>query len=346
MRRLIVGLFSASVFAISIVTGTFAAPPGDWQSELGREHPLVGKIFKVDSAESAGKPAVTEISADALVTALASATIPQLGEQHDNSDHHRWQAWLVGEIVRAKMRGPGANADSQSDAKSGAIVFEQFRSNQQVALDAFAAKPGGLADLKTAVDWQASGWAKYNYDPLLEAVLAAKLPIYAGDVVRDTIRAVAKQGAEVLPEAERQRLALDQPLGAEQDDASLTEIEEAHCGVMPKSALGGLAYAQRYRDASLADAALKAAAARGFAIVIAGNGHVRSDRGISWYLRQRAPERLAVSVLLREVEDDKAAPDAYLSDRPGGAVTADYIVFTPRAKRDDPCVKMRAKQPG
>ena len=47
--------------------------------------------------------------------------------------------------------------------------------------------------------------------------------------------------------------------------------------------------------------------------------------------------------MLIEVEDGKTDPEAYVPRDPDGKPAADYIIFTPRAERDDPCVKMRAK---
>ena len=126
-------------------------------------------------------------------------------------------------------------------------------------------------------------------------------------------------------------------------DALLTELEESHCGMMPKTAFGNMAFAQRYRDAHLADAVLKAAEKQGSAILLAGNGHVRTDRGVPAYLRQRAPDRKVVSVMLIEVEDGKTDPQAYVPRDPDGKPVADYIVLTPRQQRPDPCEAMRAR---
>ena len=224
-----------------------------------------------------------------------------------------------------------------------------WRKHQQAALDRFSelnsTSPGQstLPDLKRLLDWEKSGWAQYNYDPLFQLVVDAKLPTYAGDVTRDAIMKVAKAGEGALPPDERARLKLDVPLGHKLDDASLAEIEEAHCGAMPKAALAGMAYAQRYRDSSLAEAVLKAAEKHGSAVLIAGNGHVRTDRGVPWYIHQRAPEKKVVSVMLIEVEDGKTDPEAYVPRDPDGKPAAGYIVFTPRAERTDPCEKMRTK---
>ena len=94
-----------------------------------------------------------------------------------------------------------------------------------------------------------------------------------------------------LTAEERAGLGLDTPLSAPLAEALNWELVDSHCGAMPPQAFGGMAAAQRYRDAHLADALLGAAARHGSAILIAGNGHVRSDRGVPWYIRLRTPGR-------------------------------------------------------
>ncbi len=262
-------------------------------------------------------------------------SIVVLGEVHDNSIHHELRAYILGHAARSDTRKP--------------IIFEQLRTDRQPALDAFAElqtkspDQATLPEFKRLTDWDKSGWQQYNYDPLLQEALVSNLPLYAGDVPRAAMMKVAKDGEGALPADERARLKLDVPLGPKLDDASLTELVESHCNTMPKEAMGGMAYAQRYRDATLADTVLKAAEKHGSAILIAGNGHVRTDRGVPWYIRQRAPGKKVVSVMLVEVEDGKTDPEAYVPRDPNGQPAADYIIFTPRAERQDPCEKMREK---
>ena len=104
---------------------------------------------------------------------------------------------------------------------------------------------------------------------------------------------------------------------------------------MPATAIPAVELAQRYTDAHLAEALVKAAEKHGGAFLLAGNGHVRTDRGVPWYVRQLAPREKMVAVMFLEVEQGKNDPSAYLTRAPDGTAAADYVMFTPRHERPD-----------
>ncbi len=227
----------------------------------GCGHPLCGQIHVIDKAAlardaSCGGDPLISLTTDWLGARLSGVVI--VGETHDNPLHHELQADLL-----------RSDPVPVADDKAG-VVFEQFRSDQQPVFDKIAAEPTPptLEEFKRVTNWEKSGWQQYKYDPLLQAAIDLRLPLYAGDVPREAIMKVAKEGPEALPADERARLKLDTPLGAKLDEASLIEIEENHCGLMPKEALKPMAFAQRYRDAHLADATLKAVGKHGSAILI------------------------------------------------------------------------------
>ena len=241
-----------------------------------------------------------------------------------------------------------AAADLRVNRRVPALVFEHIRTDQQPALDKFKSfqasgrRLGHAGDLFRFLDWRNSGWPDSTiFEPLFNVAIQARLPILPGDLPRDLMRRAAKEGETAIPAEERARLKLDAPLDPRVQDALLTELEESHCGLMPKTAFGKMAFAQRLRDAHLADAVLGAAETHGSAILLAGNGHMRTDRGVPFYLRQRAPGRKVVSVMLIEVEEGKTDPQAYVPRDPDGKPAADYIVLTPRQERADPCAAMR-----
>lgn len=279
-----------------------------------------------DTGRATGATAFTQIDPATnlrkLMPAIAASEIVILGEAHDNPYHHKLRAGLL---------------------TKPAIAMEQLRADQNAGIASFTeyrAKSARLAtihDFKTRVDWESSGWSQYPYDPLLEAIVQANVPLYAGDPPRDTIRKIAKEGLGVLSAEDQKRLALDEPLGPKLDAVSADEIEGSHCGMLPKTAIPKMALAQRYRDAHLADATLKAAADHGQAVLLTGNNHARTDRGVPWYIRARAPNQKVVSVVLVEVEEGKTDPEAYIPRDPDGKPAADYLIFTPSIVRDDPC---------
>ncbi len=312
-------------------------------------HPLCGRVGDAHDGEPPPAEAIFDVNCTHLHSerfyavhgtvweTLRDGGIVIIGEVHDNPEDHRFRGVLT-EFIGGQLDVP---VEGRRRAEPAA-VFEHIRGEQKPALEKFVAKPGSADDLFAALDWDKSGWPdKKLFAPLYEAVIAARLPIYAGDPAREMIKKVAKEGEAALPEEERKRLGLDKPLPAVSQEGLLDDLEKSHCGLMPKTAFGKLAYAQRYRDAWLADTVLTAAKEHGSAILFAGNGHVRADRGVPWYIRQRAPEKKVVTVMLVEVEDGKTKPEDYDLKGDDGKPVADFVVFTPRAERPDPCEDMK-----
>jgi uncharacterized iron-regulated protein len=310
----LLGIIAAAAHAFGAAAGA-----EDAQSP----HPLAGKVY--DAA--AGK--LSDVAEGAGLAPAVGLIL--LGEVHDNPAHHKLRARLIAEAVRAHPEWRPA------------VVFEQIDTDQQPALHQFATRVE-TGDASAAADellrllaWDKSGWpAAAIYKPLFEVVIAAKLPILAGSPPRERVRAVARGGMLQVAPSERARLGLDDAMPAPLAEALNRELVDSHCGALPPQAIGSMAAAQRYRDAHLAEALLNAAQRQRSAILIAGNGHLRSDRGVPRQVRERAPGRV-LSVLLLEVSEGETEPAGYLPRDPEGRPAADLVIFTPRAERDDPC---------
>lgn len=320
-------------------------------------HPLAGRVY---AGQGLMRPQRAKGCRDVdplfIVAELAAAgrlterqprnhALVILGEVHDNAWHHELRA----DILRRASAMRSASAD---EARRGpAAVFEHIRSDQQAALDLFSelSRKGQHLDRPAEffrfLKWDQSGWPdKALFQPLFRAAITGRLPILPGDPPRETIRGVAKQGlAATLPGDDIARMKLDQPLPPDQADAQLGELEISHCGLMPKAAFTTMAEAQRYRDAHLAEATLKAAEQHDGAILLTGNGHARSDRGVPLHLARMAPGKPVLTILLIEVEAGKTNPTVYIPRFASGRPAADYIVFTPRVERKDPCIEMRER---
>jgi uncharacterized iron-regulated protein len=312
-------LFAAALLGCALVAGTgpLGAP---WESPVGREHPLVGKIWDVRAARFADERTLGE--------GLRRGRFVLLGEKHDNADHHRLQARLVRALIAAGRRP--------------AVLFEMFDADQAPALSRYlAAHPTDASGLDAAVGWTRSGWPDWSfYRPIAEAALEAGLPILAANLSRTTTRSLARAGLAALDPREATRLGLDRPLAPATDAQMAAEIREAHCGSASEAMVGRMVLVQRARDAEMGERMAEAGPDDG-AVLIAGFGHVRNDRGVPNDLERRVPGVRIVSVAFLEVSAGEVEPRAYAAGFERDVLPYDYVWFTPRVDDVDPCEKFK-----
>ena len=249
--------------------------------------------------------AAAAVSLAAACAAPAAVPLPSrpvvlLGEVHDNAAGHALRLRAF-EAMLARGERP-------------ALVLEQFDRERQPALDA-ARAAGGDADALIAAAG-GPGWDWRFYRPFVAAALRAGVPIVAANVSRAEARVVMREG-----------------LAAQGFDAAVPpavlatlaeEIEGSHCGQLDAASARRMALAQVARDQSMARAVARHAA-RG-AVLLAGNGHVRTDVGVPLWLDAATRARTeAIGVV--EAGDASAAFDRRLE--------------VPAERRDDPCAAMR-----
>ncbi len=318
-------IIAAALSGTILLAAQAPAPP--WHSTLGRDHPLAGTIWAADQAQPLTPEQVVERAAD--------ADFVLLGEVHDNPDAHRLQAWVLEEMV-AQGRRP-------------AVAFEMFDRGQEKAIGVQLEKAPRDADaLAAALDWENSGWPDFAmYRPILQAALDAGLPVLPANLSRDLVRGIM-MGEELppdLPADLAEVVAATQALPEEHTAALADEIRDSHCGEMPESMMAPMTRAQKVRDVAMARALAEGARqSGGGAVLIAGNGHTRNDRGAPFYLRPIVGEDARIlSLGIVEVEEGKLEPADYTELYAGldGALPFDVVWFTPAQERADPCESLK-----
>lgn len=322
-RRCLLALAGAAALSPLLgCTGVGAAPvlsmPRMWLSPHGADHRLTGRCFA---------PAEGRYLDEAAVAArFAAARYVLLGETHDNPDHHLLQAQAIRALVDAGRRP--------------AVAFEMIAANQADALARHLAEhPGDAAGLGAALGWERSGWPEWPlYRPIAEAALAAGLPLSAANLEPAIVRAIAKGddvGAALVA-----RLGFDKPWPDELEATLEREIAEAHCGYVEADALKAMALGQRARDAEMARRLIEAATPDG-AVLIAGSGHCRADRGVPYHLRSFEPGATVASLVFVEVSRGKDEPAAYAADFDVAALPFDVVCFTARVDERDACERFK-----
>ncbi len=297
--------------AVPAAGADLPVPP--WQSPLSQNHPLVGRIWLPAEGRF--------IDAQQLVRRMVAADFVLLGEQHDNLDHHRLQAWAIEQIIAVGRRPP--------------VAFEMLGPEQEPALRRYLAdNPRRVVGLAAAVGWDQSGWPAWpTYEPIFAAALGAGLEIRTANLPLADVRALARQ--QPLPTASRAFYRLDQPLDRATNSAMAEEIRQSHCGQLPEQMVPGMVAVQRARDAAMARAMTTDAPVG--AVLVAGAGHVRSDRGVPAQITALAPGRSTFSLGFVEVADGRVDPAAYGEVWGTAKPPFDAVWFTPRASDADPC---------
>ncbi|WP_068315117.1 ChaN family lipoprotein [Polycladidibacter hongkongensis] len=268
-------------------------------------HPLNDVIWDVNAGV-----AVTE---DELGAALLPYRYVLLGEKHDNPRHHDIQARLLAAIAQGE-RPPR-------------VVFEMLDSASNTVIQAIA--QGGFADdmagLGKALRWEERGWPDFAmYAPVFEVAMAAKLPIVAGGPTREALKSVARG----TPPEDAQGLRWERAYSDSQQADLVEELVVSHCQMVPPEHMAPMVAMQRLKDALMAKE--MRAAERSGAVLIAGNGHVRKDRGVPHFLPLEGTR--VVSPL--EVREGKLRASDYLEVAKG---LADYVWFTRAVASEDPC---------
>lgn len=221
-----------------------------------------------------GVASAREIGAEAFER-LPDVDVVFLGEIHDNPYHHVNQARAVRAIAPA------------------ALVFEMLRAGD---VDALPEDRSDAAAMAAATRWEDRGWPDFSmYHPIFTAAPEAR--IYAGDPGTADVRRALREGAAAVFGAGAERFGLTEPLAGEDQSRREAGLQAAHCDALPTAALAGMVEAQRLRDASLADAALRALEDTGGpVVVITGVEHARTDIGAPALLRLAKPDVTVLSI--------------------------------------------------
>lgn len=234
--------------------------------------------------------------------AARAADIVFLGEQHDNPDHHIRQAEWTASLAPA------------------ALVFEMLTIAQ--ARRGEKVDRSDVETLESALEWESSGWPAFDmYHPIFMA--APRAALYGAGVPRDQLRTAMQKPLAEHPLAVR--YGLDAPASEAEQQAREALQDAAHCGALPQEMLPVMVDAQRIRDMTLADTALRALDETGGpVVVITGNGHARMDWGAPALVAQGDADVTVFALLQGEAGGTPPG---------GGSLTLD----APTPDRGDPC---------
>ncbi|MBI6529858.1 ChaN family lipoprotein [Proteus vulgaris] len=237
------------------------------------------------------------ITADTLLTRLASQPRVIIGEKHDNAYHHDIEYWLMTELPKKRPQGT--------------VLLEMLTPSQQSLVDSTKKRYSGseyLRDerLMAALKWN-SGWPWKWYGNIVKAGLSADYPLLAANIDRSEISSAYKNPPIIE--------------GVHSTDASVRQliqktIELSHGGALDKTQAEKMTVIQQLRDRAMAKSLLNAPIP---ALLIAGSFHATKIMGVPLHVADLAPNENVTVVIMTEEGSDVTS------------VHADYLWITPVA---------------
>jgi uncharacterized iron-regulated protein len=239
---------------------------------------------------------------EALAAAIRGHRVVLLGEVHDNGVQHALRLDALRRLIANGARP--------------ALAFEQFVRDRQSQIDAARRERPGDAAYLIEQAAGAKSWRWEFYQPFVQLALDHGLPIVAANLSRADAFRLSQQGWRAMPRVRDREL--DSILPAEFFDAHLRAVAKGHCDLIPEGELPAMARAQIGRDLTLARS-IRPHIDRGV-VLLTGNGHVRKDIGVPFWLSRQERSR-AFSVAIVEPDDARGPPSDLLtgSTRSGDA---------------------------
>ena len=285
------------------------------------DHPLTGKIYSVKAHEF--------ISLAQFKQELINSPVILLGETHDNPIHHRQQLDAIQWLIKANRKP--------------SLAFEMLDNNQSRNIQTLLkdTTTPSSPQIKKLLSWEKRGWKHWqDYYPLFHIAIKHQLNILPANYSLDIIRGVAKKGQQAIPKQLHTMSKLQ--LSDSATKLQQQDIIESHCNMLPKSMIHNMALAQQVRDKKMA-LTLSSTQTIKDVVLIAGVGHSRTDIGAPFYLRQLKPQVQLISIAMMEVSQEKKKAKDYVDIEQQKIASHDYLWFTARVNREDPCQQLRKK---
>ena len=146
------------------------------------------------------------------------------------------------------------------------------------------------------------------------------------------------QGEDNLPEHYKVKLK-ENPLSEESEELLRTGIVESHCQMLPDSMVPAMMLGQRVRDAAIANSLVDNKTKDGI-VLIAGSGHTQQN-GVPGFIRAADRSGKIFTMAWMEVDKRFSHPEDYSDYWGTDDLPFDYVWFTPRIDRPDPCEQLK-----
>ncbi|KAA0010931.1 PDZ domain-containing protein [Billgrantia pellis] len=212
------------------------------------------------------RPGSAPLDSADLMHELAEHNVVLLGEQHEVTDHHRWQLHVLAGL---HARRPDMT-----------IALEMLPREAQPALDAWVAGELDEAAFLEESDWfSAWGFDPELYLPILHFARLQRVPLVAINVTSELRGRLVEEGWTAIPEEERFGISPPaEPPSAYR--ARLAEIHAHHPSAHDEDSFDRFVAAQLVWDRAMAAGLAEAGEAGTLVVGLIGQGHLQFGHGV------------------------------------------------------------------
>jgi len=204
-----------------------------------------------------------------------------IGESHDNSAHHQFQADVITALVKS--------------GRDVVVGFEMFTRPNQINLNPLTLQKWDMAQFEANSNWKTEwGFDFKIYQPVFETIRENRLPMLALNVPRDWVRSVGRGGLTALSAEQQSQIP-----AVKTDNKNHRMVFDALMGGHPMTGAQGenIYAAQVLWDTGMADTAVKYMKRRSgnpnvVCVILAGSGHAIYGQGINYQIGQQTGEKV------------------------------------------------------
>jgi len=301
---------------LSVLSACASMKAGDEFPFVLENHVLAGKIWDVKSGKFVGK--------QRLVEEIRHNKFILLGETHDNRIHHQGQAWIINNLNKSGFSALVA-FEMINSAQGELIKNKEYRESSALIED--------LNQVKNTWRYES------RYKPVFDSVLGAHYSLYPASMDKKSIMTIVMKGQQSVP-ADIQYALEKNPLSEAQNQALKEEIRISHCGMSNPEMTRAMMLTQRVKDAVMAKRLMRDSDEEK-RVLVAGSGHTRKDRGVPMYITSEYRNDGIISIVWIEVAKGLNSVEEYAERWDSKKLPYDYVWFTARVDRPDPCKEFR-----
>jgi uncharacterized iron-regulated protein len=245
-------------------------------------------------------PAWGQVDWRSQVLTLPASQVVLLGEQHDASEHQALAKLNLALLVRSN--------------RLAALALEMVDEGLNTR---GISSQADEATVRNVLKWNDAGWPWQRYGSIVMLAVRAGVPVVGANLPRSEMGAVMK----------------DSQWDSKVPEAVLKETRKSmitsHCGLLPEAQAPGMARIQIARNDRMAQTVKRLMQRDKTVVLLAGNEHVKKDRGVPLMMSADASARVQVIWM-------HAGP--LLSEDP---TVADIVWQTPPVPFKDYCADLK-----